>query len=137
MNIIQLMTPKREVAFVSEELTLRQAIEKMGTFRYSALPILDRDGGYVGTLTEGDILWFLESNESMNFKKAFDLTVARIPRLRDNFPVKIDTSFDDLVAKSINQNFIPVLDDKDKFIGIVTRKDLILYCHKQMVKRPL
>jgi CBS domain-containing protein len=136
MNILLLLTPKREVAYIFDDFTLRQALEKMEFHRYSAIPILSHEGGYVGTLTEGDILWFLKKNESLNLKRAEETPVARIPRLRDNFPVKITTDIDDLVAKSINQNFIPVLDDQSLFIGIITRKDIILYCHKQMIKHP-
>ncbi len=136
MNILLLLTPKREVAYIFDDFTLRQALEKMEFHRYSAIPILSHNGGYIGTLTEGDILWFLKGNEQLNLKRAEDTPVSRIPRLRDNFPVKITTDFDDLVAKSINQNFIPVLDDQDLFIGIVTRKDIILHMHKQMIKHP-
>ena len=38
---------------------------------------------------------------------------------------------EDLLAKAINQNFVPVLDDKGSFIGIVTRKDIIRYLAKK------
>lgn len=137
MNILLLLTPKREVAYIFDDFTLRQALEKMEFHRYSSIPILCHDGGYIGTLTEGDILWFLKNNEQLNLRRAEETPVSRIPRLRDNFPVKVSTDFDDLVAKSINQNFIPVLDDKDLFIGIITRKDIILHMHKQMIKYPL
>ncbi len=137
MNILLLLTPKREVAYIFDDFSLRQALEKMEFHRYSAIPILNHEGGYIGTLTEGDILWFLKNNEQLSLKKAQETPVSRIPRLRDNFAVKITTNFDDLVAKSINQNFIPVLDDQELFIGIVTRKDIILHMHKQMIKYPL
>ena len=136
MNILLLLTPKRDVAFINDDFTLRQALEKMEFHRYSAIPILNRQGNYIGTLTEGDVLWFLKNNTQLNLKKAEEMPVNSIPRIRDNFPVKIDTDLDDLVAKSINQNFIPVLDDQNLFIGIITRKDVLHYCHKQMLKHP-
>jgi len=136
MNILLLLTPKRDVAYINDDFTLRQALEKMEFHRYSAIPILNREGNYIGTLTEGDVLWFLKNNTQLNLKKAEEMPVNAIPRIRDNFPVKIDTDLDDLVAKSVNQNFIPVLDDQNLFIGIITRKDVLLYCHKQMLKHP-
>ena len=34
--------------------------------------------------------------------------------------------------RAINQNFVPVIDDQDHFIGIVTRKEIIKYCYKEM-----
>ena len=57
MNILFFLTPKSEVAYISEEDTLRQALEKMEYHKYSAIPIISRTGRYIGTLTEGDLLW--------------------------------------------------------------------------------
>ena len=34
---------------------------------------------------------------------------------------------EELLHSAMNQNFIPVVDDFDCFIGIVTRKDIIRY----------
>ena len=55
MNILFFLTPKSEVAYISEEDTLRQALEKMEYHKYSAIPIISRTGRYIGTLTEGDL----------------------------------------------------------------------------------
>ena len=57
MNILFFLTPKSDVAYISEDDTLRQALEKMEHHKYSAVPIVSRTGRYVGTLTEGDLLW--------------------------------------------------------------------------------
>ena len=38
---------------------------------------------------------------------------------------------DALLESAMNQNFIPVIDDLDKFIGIVTRRDIIGYLAKE------
>ena len=35
------------------------------------------------------------------------------------------------MSKAVNQNFVPVVDDKDIFIGIITRKDIIQYLDRQ------
>ena len=55
MNILFFLTPKSDVAYISEDDTLRQALEKMEHHKYSAVPIVSRTGRYVGTLTEGDL----------------------------------------------------------------------------------
>jgi CBS domain-containing protein len=57
MNIIFLLTPKTDVAYVYDKDTLRQVLEKMAHHRYTAIPIINQEGEYVGTLTEGDLLW--------------------------------------------------------------------------------
>jgi len=131
MNILLFLTPKIKVAYINENHTLRQALEKMEHHRYTAIPIINNEGGYVGTLTEGDLLWMIKNKFLLNIKEAENIKVSSIPRLRDNLPVTINATTEDLIEKSINQNFIPVLDDKESFIGIVTRKDIILYAYKQ------
>ena len=55
-NVLLFLTPKSAVAYLEEDFTLRQAVEKMKFHRYSSVPIIDKNGKYVGTITEGDIL---------------------------------------------------------------------------------
>ena len=57
MNILFFLTPKSEVAFIYDDQTLRQALEIMEHHRYSAVPIINKLGKYIGTITEGDMLW--------------------------------------------------------------------------------
>ena len=53
MNILFFLTPKCDVAYVKEEDSLRNTLEKMEFHRYSAIPVLSKDGKFAGTLTEG------------------------------------------------------------------------------------
>ena len=66
MNILFFLTPKSEIAFIYNDFTLKQALEKMEYYRYSAVPIIDKDGKYVGTITEGDILWTMRNKYRKN-----------------------------------------------------------------------
>ena len=127
MNILFFLTPKEEVAFIYDDFTLRQVLEKMEYHRYSAIPVIKRSGEYVGTLTEGDLLWGIKNKYSMDLKKAENIPISDMPRHSDNRPVHIATDIDDLVSKSLDQNFVPVVDDRDIFIGIITRKNIIKY----------
>lgn len=34
---------------------------------------------------------------------------------------------EDMLNRALNQNFVPVVDDRKMFIGIITRKDIIKY----------
>ena len=38
---------------------------------------------------------------------------------------------EDLVDKALNQNFVPVVDDRGVFIGIVKRKAIIQFCYQR------
>lgn len=130
MNILFFLTPKSEVAYIYEDYTIRQALEKMEYHKYSAIPIISKDGKYVGTITEGDFLWTLKNDLNLDLKGLEDVPVTDINRKMDNSPVSINADIEDLVIKSLNQNFIPVIDDQDTFIGIIKRRDVIGYCYE-------
>ncbi|HBF6470120.1 TPA: CBS domain-containing protein [Clostridioides difficile] len=130
MNILFFLTPKSEVAYIYEDYTIRQALEKMEYHKYSAIPIISKDGKYVGTITEGDFLWTLKNDLNLDLKGLEDVPVTDINRKMDNSPVFINADIEDLVIKSLNQNFIPVIDDQDTFIGIIKRRDVIGYCYE-------
>lgn len=131
MNILFFLTPKSEVAYINEDDTLRQALEKMENHKYSAIPIISRSGRYIGTLTEGDLLWGIKNQFNLDLKGAEKIPVTAIRRRCDNRPVKADSDMEDLIGKALNQNFVPVLDDQKCFIGIITRKDIIQYFYKK------
>lgn len=134
MNIAFFLTPKKDVVYQKQTSTMRQAMERMEYHRYSAIPILDDDGGYVGTLTEGDLLWKLKNTPGLNFSNTSKILISEIPRHFINEPVRIDCNIEDLLATAAKQNFVPVIDDNDKFIGIIKRSDIINYCIENMFR---
>ena len=134
MNILFFLKPKAEVAFVYDYHTLRQAMEIMEYHKYSSIPMINREGKYVGTITEGDLLWGLKKLNILNLKGAEDVAITKIARRADYRPVSADSNMEDLLDKAINQNYVPVVDDKGSFIGIITRKEIIKYCYKEMKK---
>ena len=130
MNILFFLRPKSEVAHIYDHHTVRQAIEVMEYHKYSSIPILSKDGKYKGTITEGDLLWGLKDLEIFNTRIAEDIAVMSVERRLDYQPVKADSDMKDLVTKAMDQNYVPVVDDQDNFIGIITRKDIIGYCYE-------
>lgn len=131
MNILFFLTPKSEVALIYENDTLRQALEKMEYHKYSAVPIISRTGKYIGTLTEGDLLWGIKNKFNLNLKEAEKVPVTVVSRRLDNAPVSASSNMEDLIDKALNQNFVPVVDDQKNFIGIITRKDIIKYFYEK------
>lgn len=130
-NILFFMLPKALCSFLYDDYTVRQALEKMEYAGYAALPIVNRRGEYRGTLTEGDLLWAMKNVCNMDMKEAEAHHIMEINRRRDNIPVRVTTSMTDLIQRAAGQNYVPVVDDKDTFIGIVTRSAIIQYCQKQ------
>ncbi|MCI9663384.1 MAG: CBS domain-containing protein [Lachnospiraceae bacterium] len=134
MNILFFLTPKEEVAYIYDTDSLRQALEKMEHHSFAAVPIISRaDGHYVGTLTEGDLLWSIKDRGNLSLKLSEDISIMEVRRKWDNEPVDVDVNMEDLLNKAMNQNFVPVIDDRKRFIGIITRKDLIQYLCRKLV----
>ncbi len=131
-NVLFFLLPKAMCAYLYDDYTIRQALEKMETAHYAALPILNRRGEYRGTLTEGDVLWAMKNLCYMDLRQAEAHRIMEIRRRRDNVPVRVTTSMRDLIERASHQNFVPVVDDKDAFIGIVTRRSIIKYCQEKL-----
>ena len=131
MNILFFLTPKCDVAYVKEEDSLRNTLEKMEFHRYSAIPVLSKDGKFAGTLTEGDLLWEIKNQLNLDLKEAEKVLVKDIPMRKHFEAVGINSSMESLVHKAVTQNFVPVVDDVGHFIGIVKRREIMnyLYCH--------
>ena len=132
MNIAFFLTPKNEVVCESCEATMRQ--EKMEHHGYTAIPLIDKSGKYVGTLTEGDLLWKLKNTPDLNFKNTECVKVKEIDRRVSHKSVSINSDIENLINLAINQNFVPVVDDNGIFIGIIKRSDIINYCYNEMKK---
>lgn len=131
-NILFFLTPKALCAYLYDDYSIRQALEKMEAAGYAALPILNKRGEYRGTLTEGDLLWAIKNMCYMDMRQAEARRIMEISRRKDNIPVRVTTSMHELVERASSQNFVPVVDDKDTFIGIVKRSSIIKYCQQQV-----
>ena len=131
-NILFFLTPKALCVHLSAEDTLRQALVRMEAARYAALPILNKQGEYCGTLTEGDALWALKNKCGLNIHKAEHIRIMDIAHRKDNTPVKVTATMAQLLERATTQNFIPVVVDKNTFIGIVTRRSIIKFCRQQL-----
>ena len=119
-------------AHLNDDFTIRQALEKMEAAGYAALPVLNRRGEYRGSVTEGDLLWALKNMCGMDMRQAEARRIMEIPRRKDNVPVRITASMQDLIERASHQNFVPVVDDYGAFIGLITRKAIIQYCRDKM-----
>ncbi|MDO5344930.1 MAG: CBS domain-containing protein [Lachnospiraceae bacterium] len=134
MNILFYLVPKHELVYLYDDFSVRQAMEKLENHRFSCVPVINRKGNYVGSLSEGDILWELKEKNIQDLKQTEEMPIRQVKRCRDNEPVNINCNMEDLVLTAMNQNFIPVIDDNRIFIGIVTRKSIISYCYEQYKK---
>ena len=131
-SIISLLTPKKITYYLLDTSTIRQALEKFDAHKFSVVPLIDEDGHYVGTLSEGDILRFIKNQSNFNLKLAENMIVRDIDHYRPYQAVKVDALISEVFALSLEQNFIPVEDDKGVYIGIITRKEVIKYLSEKI-----
>lgn len=129
MNIAFFLKPKISVAFLYNDYTIRQSLEKMRHYGYAAIPVINREGRYIGTVSEGDFLWFIKdcfiNNEDVNLKTLEETPLSKILKANTYKPMKVTADVNELITLATNQNFVPVVDDLGSFIGIVTRRDII------------
>lgn len=126
MNILYFILPKAEVAYVDVDSSVRQGLEKMLFHGYSAIPVIDAEGKYVGTVTEGNFLRALYNDREPDLKALENVPLGKIIRT-DYKAVSANAEIDEILSHAINQNFVPVVDDRGMFIGIITRKSIIKY----------
>lgn len=129
MNILKLLKPKAVIDYIYEDATVRQAIEKMRNHGFTAIPVINRKGHYVKTLADGDFLYFMLENNISDIKELERYSIHEITLRVKNSPVYVYSTIEDLILLSMNQNFVPVIDDRDVFIGIITRRDILQYCY--------
>ncbi|MFZ2257704.1 MAG: CBS domain-containing protein [Clostridiaceae bacterium] len=136
MNIMFFLTPKSETVFDTLDTTLQQVLERMDHHRLTAIPVIDKDGRYIGTLTEGDILRVIKSNPELTYKDVTKYQIGTFPRRTIHLSVKVDEKIENIVKLAMSQNFVPVVDDEGVYIGIIKRADIIEYCYNSMIKKP-
>lgn len=126
MNILFFLRPKSGITYLVKGNSLRQGLEKMRNSGYTEIPVVDKEGLYVGTVNQGDFLWKILDSSFTDMQMAEYTPIDSIVSQR-NSAVQINTTMEDLLAKAADQNFVPVTDDFGTFVGIVTRRDIIKY----------
>lgn len=137
MNVISLLTPKAQVAYLYDDYTVRQGLEKLRSNGYTALPVLNREGIYVGAVSEGDFLWHMVDEEDNSLKAYQKQPITSVMREGFSPPVNVRVTMDDLLDHAMSQSFIPVVDDRGAFIGIVTRQSIMRKMTFPMSRRNL
>lgn len=131
-NLLQITTLKAATFYLNSNSTVRQALEKFAYHKFLVVPIVDNEGHYVTSLSEGDILHYIYANNDFSLANAEKINVLDIERHRPYNPVRVDATMDELYALALNQNFIPVVDDRNIYIGIIKRKDVFVYLKKKL-----
>lgn len=130
MNIFKFLTPKNQTQYLQYDATIRQALEKFDYYKFTVVPLIDEEGKFISTLSEGDILRYIKNDCDFNIEEAESKTIDNIEKYRTYQALKIDTPMETIIRLSLEQNFIPIVDDRGIFIGIIKRKAIIDYLYE-------
>ena len=72
--------------------------------------------------------------DTITMKSLEKLSVRDIIQSGKIRPVCIDTNMEELLGQAQMQNFVPVIDDRNVFIGIITRSEIIKYFIKKQIE---
>lgn len=132
MNISFFLKPKIEVSYLYDDCPVAQAIDDMVATGFTAIPVIDHMGRYVGTICEGDFLRLLRANGA---EALGTMTVGQVERRFRHRTVSIDANMDEMAGLVTEQNFVPVADGRGMFIGIITRHDVLEYLRAKAAER--
>lgn len=124
MNIFSILIPKHTLMYLNANDPLDQAVAFLLGATYTAIPVVDDQGRYVGIASEGDFLRAVMEHGRENFAK---YKVADIVNKDEGAKVLNTVEKDEIMERILDRNFLCVVDDRDCFIGIITRKSIILY----------
>ena len=133
-NILKFLTPKTETYYLDSHSSVRQALEKFDYYKFSCVPLIDKEGKYITTVSQGDILSFIKNDNNFNIRSAENTNIDDIPKYRPYVALSIDASMEQVLELSLEQNFIPIVDDRGIYLGILKRKTILLHFSKQYNK---
>lgn len=138
MNLAKLMIPKCSTACLQENSSVRQGLEIMRRHGYTAIPVLNEKGLYMGSVTEGDFLRHIMRVGSTDLKDHERYLVKDIFRPDFCEALPINANEEEVISVALNQNYVPIVDGRNCLSGIVTRKAVIQYLsdrNKELAKR--
>lgn len=124
-NILAFLTPKSETLYLDSDSTIRQTLESFDYYKYSVVPLLDKEGKYITTISEGDILRYIKNDAYFDIRIAESVKVEQIEKYRPYKALTIFSSAEEVIKLSLEQNFIPIIDGRRAYIGIIKRKSII------------
>ena len=130
VNILRFIIPKSKVEYINRDSTVRQALEKMLYHKYTALPIIDGEGRYVGTLSKDDLFRYLLASGDFDRFALEEISVMELVDESYSKPLYQNATLADLIEQVKEHNFVPVVDDRHCFIGLILRRDVLNYLLK-------
>jgi len=120
---------KRDVAVLCPHDTLDKAIELLVERNITGIPVLNEDNTLAGIITEKDILKYMLEQDPIRpltdgnlcEHTVYHAMTANIVSFQKDTP--LENIFECLARHEFRR--VPIVDNDDKLVGIISRKDLI------------
>lgn len=133
-NVFFFLKNKNNTRYLYDTLSIAEGLEQMRKHGFTATPVINSEGIYIGTIKEGDFLYYLLDHPSLSKEDFKSIELSQLIHKEYNPAVSMDVTMDALFEQSLKQNFVPVVDDRHVFIGIVTRQSILTYLMKEAEK---
>ena len=125
MNVARMMVPMIGTVLLHENDTVRQGLEVMRRHGYTAIPVLNEKNEFVGCISEGDFLRHLLDTGTTELHAHERYRIGDLVRRDFCPPLKITADAQEIIDAALQQNFVPILDDRGCLCGILTRRSVI------------
>lgn len=121
MNIASLLIPKSEIIYFYNTMAVRQGLYILKKSKYSIIPVLTKDGVYVDSISDRDFLWCILNDEVYTYSSQEKMYIHEVLSNKEGIinPMKIDESMDEVLPVIVDQDYVPIVDDRNLFVGIV------------------
>lgn len=131
MNIFNFLTLKHDTFYLDYKCTIRQALEKFDHYKFTTIPLIDKDGKYITTISIGDILRYIKNVSKFDADASETVTLNKVEKYHPYKYLNSSSSLKEIYTLALEQNFIPIVDDRKMFIGIIKRKDILRSIYKE------
>lgn len=121
MNWINFLVGHEDIPVFSTETTLQKALDGIVDIRHKTGIFLD-DGKVVGIITERDIIRSFISGISSD-EKAFEYCTKNVVTIHQSR--SIEYALGTVISKNLKR--VPVVDDDDRYVGLLTQDALLSY----------
>lgn len=127
MNIFSILVPKQMLTYLNANDPVDKAVEFVLASGFTAVPVIDDEGRFVAIASEGDFLRRVMDGGRENLA---NFMVKDIIRMDPDGAVLNTATEEEIYDKILDRNFLAVTDDRGCFVGIITRKTVIMKLHK-------
>ena len=112
------------VAHVLGNHSVMHAAIVLGQISYSRIPVLDEENHFLGTIALSNIIQPMFETSEMDARNINHLKVKDVMD-KENIVIHTPINHEEVLHKMVNANFLPVLDEENYFLGIITRQSIL------------